>query len=122
MDRTSLKPRTSNGCGSFHLLFHLVLRRVDHMGLALIILRRRADTLAVRQSPLLSLTTIWESELLIPLSIFLDPLTVSEGRLQVIVTETPSILVMLTEQWDDRFTRGATVVMWDAAEEVAATG
>jgi hypothetical protein len=51
------------------------------MGLALVILRRRADTLAVPQSPLLSLTAVWEAKLLIFLSIFFDPLALSKGRL-----------------------------------------
>lgn len=67
------------------------------MGLALVIIRRRADTLAVPQSLLLSLTTIWEAKLLILLSIFFDPRTVSEGRLQVIVTKSASAVVVLTE-------------------------
>lgn len=93
----SLKIRTSIGCASFYLLFHLILCRVYHMGLALVIIRRRADTLAVPQSLLLSLTTIWEAKLLILLSIFFDPRTVSEGRLQVIVTKSASAVVVLTE-------------------------
>lgn len=89
------------------------------MGLALVVLWRRTDSFSVPQGTLLSLADVSDAKLLVFFSIFFDPLAVSEGLPQVIVTETSSTMVMRTKQRDDRLTCCATVVMRDTTEKMA---